>query len=126
MYHHHIYGDRLFHTRSNGYGTSVELFGSTENGEIPMSLMNIALASCVTMCVQSFWKHTFGDNQARIETSIDYEEGGFYLNVTLPALLTQHLENALRDFVAQKCRVKQLLAKDVTVVIDFHYHSKGA
>lgn len=125
MYHHQIYGDRLYHTKSIGYGSSVELFGSTENGETPMSLMNIALASCITMCVQSFWKENFADTQAKIESSIDFEEGGFHVSVNLPRLLTQTLENDLRKFVDRKCRVKQLLSKDVTVVIDFHYQIKG-
>ena len=42
-----IKGDKRFHSLSEGYGAPVELFGYTEDGETPMSLVNIALASCV-------------------------------------------------------------------------------
>ena len=36
---------------------SVELFGYTENGMTPMSWVNIALATCVTMCLQSYFSN---------------------------------------------------------------------
>ncbi len=47
MYQTTIKGDKRFHSLSEGYGAPVELFGYTEDGETPMSLVNIALASCV-------------------------------------------------------------------------------
>ena len=53
MYQTTIKGDKRFHSLSEGYGAPVELFGYTDDGETPMSLVNIALASCVTMCLQS-------------------------------------------------------------------------
>lgn len=49
MYQITIKGDKRFHSLSEGYGSPVELFGYTEYGETPVSLVNIALASCVTM-----------------------------------------------------------------------------
>lgn len=55
MYQTTIKGDKRFHSLSEGYGAPVELFGYTEDGETPMSLVNIALASCVTMCLQSYF-----------------------------------------------------------------------
>lgn len=51
MYQTTIKGDKPYHFLSKGYGAPVELFGYTEDGETPMSLVNIALASCVTMCL---------------------------------------------------------------------------
>ena len=42
MYQTTIKGDKRFHSLSEGYGAPVELFGYTEDGETPMSLVNIA------------------------------------------------------------------------------------
>lgn len=39
MYQTTIKGDKRFHSLSEGYGAPVELFGYTEDGETPMSLL---------------------------------------------------------------------------------------
>ena len=44
MYQTKITGNRLYHTVSKGYGDSVTLFGKTDQGETPMSLLVIALS----------------------------------------------------------------------------------
>lgn len=56
MYQTKISGDTYFHAQSEGYGKSIELFWETKDGDTPMSLMTIALGSCVTMCLQSYFK----------------------------------------------------------------------
>ncbi|EHI69653.1 hypothetical protein ACVRY7_04935 [Streptococcus ictaluri] len=51
MYKSTIKGQGLYQTRTEGYGEAIDLFGTTDRGETPMSLMLIALSSCITMCV---------------------------------------------------------------------------
>ena len=68
MYQTTIKGDKRFHSLSEGYGAPVELFGYTEDGETPMSLVNIALASCVTMCLQSYFAKYQGIEELAIPT----------------------------------------------------------
>ena len=69
MYQTTIKGDKRFHSLSEGYGAPVELFGYTEDGETPMSLVNIALASCLTMCLQSYFAKYQGIEELAIHPS---------------------------------------------------------
>ena len=41
MYQTTVKGDKRFHSLSEGYGAPVELFGYTDDGETPMSLVNM-------------------------------------------------------------------------------------
>ena len=58
---------------------SVELFGYTEDGMTPMSWVNIALASCVTMCLQSYFAKYQGIEELAIQVYSNYEEDHFTL-----------------------------------------------
>ncbi|CYU81956.1 OsmC-like protein [Streptococcus suis] len=51
MYQTTVKGEGLFQALSQGYGEPVRAFGVTEQGETPVSLVNIGLAACITMCV---------------------------------------------------------------------------
>lgn len=115
MYQTKIIGDSLYHATSAGYGQGIELFGAVENGETPMSLVNIALASCVTMCVQGyFWKeHKL--NKVAIETDCQYEEGVFQLQVAIDYPLTPTLKEEILAYAAEFCRVKKLFREDILV-----------
>ena len=102
MYQTTIKGDKRFHSLSEGYGAPVELFGYTEDGETPMSLVNIALASCVTMCLQSYFAKYQGIEE---------------LAIHLPEDLILEKEQELLAFVDDFCRVKKLFREDIQVDI---------
>ena len=99
MYQTTIKGDKRFHSLSEGYGAPVELFGYTEDGETPMSLVNIALASCVTMCLQSYFAKYQGIEELAIQVDSNYEEGHFTLAIHLPENLILENEQELLAFV---------------------------
>ena len=115
MYRTTIKGDKLYHTLSDGYGASVELFGYTEDGETPMSLVNIALASCVTMCAQSYFAKVEGIQELPITVDATYEDEAFILMMKLPMVLDSEKEAALLAYVDCFCRVKQLLRQDIAI-----------
>ncbi len=121
MYQTKIKGDKLYHVVSEGYGSPVELFGAVENGETPMSLLNIALASCVTMCAQGYFKRKHGIVQMPIQVESCYANDTFQLKMTLPDPLTDEQEKELLDYVNQQCRVKKLLRTDVAIQLEITY-----
>ena len=55
MYQTTIKGDKRFHSLSEGMEHLWNFLAIRKMGETPMSLVNIALASCVTMCLQSYF-----------------------------------------------------------------------
>lgn len=120
MYQTRISGDRLYHAQSQGYGQPVETFGRTEEGETPMSLVNIALASCVTMCVQGYFAKKWGQAQLPIRLTSDYEAERFSLKLILDFPLDGASEKELLDYVEEHCRVKALLKETIAfdLVVD--------
>ncbi|MGT2895491.1 OsmC family protein [Streptococcus entericus] len=119
MYQTIVKGNRLFQATSTGYGEPITTFGTTEQGETPVSLVVVALASCVTMCVQGYFARRQGKKDLPVEVSASYSETGFDLNVTLAEPITPDLETELEAYIADKCRVKQLLHPDLMVNIRF-------
>ena len=105
MYQTTVKGDKRFHSLSEGYGAPVELFGYTDDGETPMSLVNIALASCVTMCLQSYFAKYQGIEELAIQVDSNYED------------LILENEQELLAFVDDFCRVKKLFREDIQVDI---------
>ncbi|WP_423105230.1 OsmC family protein [Avibacterium avium] len=119
MYQTEIRGDYLYHTKSKGYGAEIELFGVTDDGETPMSLLNIALASCVTMCVQSYFKTYEKMDELSLKTESHYDDRTFIITVHMKVQLSRQEQDQLIAFIKQKCRVSKLLAPDVAIKIDF-------
>lgn len=119
MYDTRVEGQGLFEVTSQGYGQPITTFGMTDKGETPMSLVNIALASCVTMCVQGYFAKWQSRKDIRIATDSSYREGHFSLTVLLEEKLTAELEAEVRAYVAERCRVKQLFREELTVQISF-------
>lgn len=119
MYDTRVEGQGLFEVTSQGYGQPVTTFAVTDKGETPMSLVNIALASCVTMCVQGYFAKWQSRKDLRIATDSSYREGHFTLTVQLEEELTPQLEAEVRAYVAERCRVKQLFREDLVVQINF-------
>ncbi|WP_203264487.1 OsmC family protein [Streptococcus uberis] len=118
MYQTEISGDYLYHTTSKGYGSSVELFGLTEDGETPMSLLNIALASCVTMCLQSYFNLYHKISEMPVKVNAIYDNRAFQLTIRLQNEIDKDEKEKIVAFVKRKCRVSQLLADDVSLMIN--------
>lgn len=119
MYQTEISGDYLYHTTSKGYGSSVELFGVTEDGETPMSLLNIALASCVTMCLQSYFNLYHKISEMPVKVNAIYDNRAFQLTIRLQNEIDKDEKEKIVAFVKRKYRVSQLLADDVSLMINF-------
>ncbi|HFR3504323.1 TPA: OsmC family peroxiredoxin [Streptococcus suis] len=75
MYQTTVKGEGLFQALSQGYGEPVRTFGVTEKGETPVSLVNIGLAACVTMCVQGYYASQEGNKTmpVQVESRLDNE-----------------------------------------------------
>lgn len=113
MYQTKVKGDRLYHTVSEGYGQSVELFGFTKDGETPMSLVNIALAACVTMCVQGYFARFHQETVLASLVDSTYDEGNFNLKFGIAHELDEDMKAAILTYIDQQCRVKKILREDL-------------
>lgn len=116
MYQSRVMGQGLFEACSQGYGQAIETFGETARGETPMSLVNIALASCVTMCVQGYFakRHDHQANAVLVDATYD-EAVGFDLCISLPEGLPAFEVAELEAYILTNCRVKALLRPDLDV-----------
>ena len=119
MYQTEIKGDRLYHAQSSGYGQPVETFGQTQDGETPMSLVNIALASCVTMCIQGYFAKHHQLTELPITVESHYENKKFTLLLRMDDALTEEMKSALLTYIDDNCRFKQLLRQDLDYQISF-------
>lgn len=117
MYQTKIKGDKLYHSVSEGYGKSVELFGFSKDGETPMSLVNIALASCVTMCIQGYFARFHQETVVASVVDSTYDEGHFKLLVGIAHVLDNTMREEILAYVDEQCRVKKMLRDDLTYEI---------
>ncbi|AKB98113.1 MAG: OsmC family protein [Streptococcus thermophilus] len=95
----------------------MELFGYTEDGMTPMSWVNIALASCVTMCLQSYFSNYQEIEELAIQVDSSYEEGHFKLDIHLPKDLNSDNEQEILSFLDTYCRAKNFFREDIDVDI---------
>lgn len=119
MYETSVKGDKLFQVTASGYGQPITTFGVTDKGETPMSLVVIALASCITMCVQGYFARIIGQKDLFIEVSATYEESCFNVLIQLDEALTVDRQTELEAYIADKCRVKQLFKEAIDVKMTF-------
>lgn len=119
MYQTKIKGDRLYHASAEGYGQSIETFGQISDGETPMSLVNVALGSCVTMCVQGYFTKFHHQPKILMNISSCYEDGCFRLELDIDYPLTSQIEAEILAYINEKCRVKQILGQDLAYDISF-------
>ncbi|CAM2751579.1 putative ribosomal protein [Streptococcus acidominimus] len=113
MYQTKVKGDKLYHTVSEGYGQSVELFGFTKDGETPMSLVNIALAACVTMCVQGYFARFHQETVLASLVDSTYDEGNFKVTISVAHKLDEDMKVAILAYIDEQCRVKKILREDL-------------
>ena len=82
-----------------------------------MSLVNIALASCVTMCLQSYFAKYQGIEELAIQVDSNYEEGHFTLAIHLPEDLILENEQELLAFVIIIVEWKKLFREDIRLIL---------
>ncbi|MFU2164737.1 OsmC family peroxiredoxin [Streptococcus pluranimalium] len=112
-----IKGDRLYHAISEGYGAPIELFGFTKEGETPMSLVTIALTSCITMCVQGYFTRFHQKKMVAILADTSYDDGVFKVQVRIAHALDQTMVSEILAYVDEQCRVKKILRDDLVYEI---------
>lgn len=119
MYQTKISGQGLFKAQSKGYGQPVETFGSVDQGETPVSLLVIALASCVTMCVQGYFAKIEAKPDMQVTVSCQYEDNQFSFQIKLTETLLPDRKEAILTYIDERCRVKELLRSDLTYDFSF-------
>ncbi|HFI0644693.1 TPA: OsmC family protein [Streptococcus suis] len=119
MYQTTVSGESLFQAISQGYGEPVRTFGVTDKGETPVSLVNIGLASCVTMCVQGYYASQEGNKTMPVQVACQLEDRKFELKIALAEQVSAEKQAAILAYVDQKCRVKALLSDDINYHIEF-------
>lgn len=121
MYQTSVKGEGLFQVRSQGYGDPIRTFGVAEQGETPVSLLNIALASCVAMCVQGYYARIEGDKTmpVRVDSQLNLIDKSCQLCIFIGESLSAQKEEAILAYIAEKCKVKALLRDDMDVHFQF-------
>ncbi|MGV3011038.1 OsmC family protein [Streptococcus thoraltensis] len=109
-----VKGDKLYHSVSEGYGAPIELFGFPKDGETPMSLVNIALASCVTMCVQGYFARFHQETVVASLVDSSYDEGNFKVLIGIDRSLDDKIIGEILAYIDEQCRVKRILRDDLT------------
>ncbi|HFH9837439.1 TPA: OsmC family peroxiredoxin [Streptococcus suis] len=123
MYQTIVKGEKLFQAVSQGYGEPVRTFGVTEQGETPVSLVNIGLAACVTMCVQGYYASQEGNKTMPVQVSSQLNNRNLVLNIGLTETISQEKKEAILAYVEQKCKVKALLSD--TLQYEFSFYQLG-
>ncbi|WP_170242139.1 OsmC family protein [Streptococcus suis] len=119
MYQTIVKGDALFQATSAGYGNPITSFGLTERGETPVSLVNIALAACVTMCVQGYYASQENNKTMPVQVESQLENDRFDLTIAIAEAVSSEKQAAILAYVDKKCNVKVLLREDLTINTTF-------
>lgn len=119
MYQTIVKGDALFQATSAGYGNPITSFGLTEKGETPVSLVNIALAACVTMCVQGYYASQENNKTIPVQVESQLENDRFDLTIAIAEAVSSEKQAAILTYVDKKCNVKVLLREDLTINTTF-------
>ncbi|HFH9921427.1 TPA: OsmC family protein [Streptococcus suis] len=119
MYQTKVKGDALFQATSAGYGNPITSFGVTEKGETPVSLVNIALAACVTMCVQGYYASQENNKTMSVQVESQLENDRFDLTIAIAEAVSSEKQAAILSYVDKKCNVKVLLREDLTINTSF-------
>ncbi|HFI0304306.1 TPA: OsmC family protein [Streptococcus suis] len=119
MYQTKVKGDALFQATSVGYGNPITSFGVTEKGETPVSLVNIALAACVTMCVQGYYASQENNKTMPVQVESQLENDRFDLTIAIAEAVSSEKQAAILAYVDKKCNVKVLLREDLTINTSF-------
>lgn len=119
MYQTTVSGEGLFQAISQGYGEPIRTFGVTEKGETPVSLVNIGLAACVTMCVQGYYASQEGNKTMPVQVESRLDNQRFEVLIGIGESVSAQKQKEILAYVDQKCRVKALLSDDISYHIAF-------
>ncbi|HFU4218831.1 TPA: OsmC family peroxiredoxin [Streptococcus suis] len=119
MYQTTVKGEGLFQALSQGYGEPVRTFGVTEKGETPVSLVNIGLAACITMCVQGYYASQEGNKTMPVQVESRLDNQRFEVLIGIGESVSAQKQKEILAYVDQKCRVKALLSDDISYHIEF-------
>ena len=119
MYQTTVKGESLFQAVSQGYGEPIRTFGVTEKGETPVSLVNIGLAACVTMCVQGYYASQENNKTMPVQVESQLENDRFDLTIAIAEAVSSEKQAAILSYVDKKCNVKVLLREDLTINTSF-------
>ncbi|HFI0140613.1 TPA: OsmC family protein [Streptococcus suis] len=100
-------------------GDPITSFGVTEKGETPVSLVNIALAACVTMCVQGYYASQENNKTMPVQVESQLENDRFDLTIAIAEAVSSEKQAAILAYVDKKCNVKVLLREDLTINTSF-------
>ncbi len=121
MYQTRLYSEEMFQMTTDSYGDPITIYGHTNDGDSPVSLLVNALGACISMCVQSFYAHRLSKTNLSIETDVKLTDNvDFMICLTLETdhRLTDSQEKELFLFIDNYCKVKKLLSSDLS----FHYN----
>lgn len=119
MYQTTVIGEGLFQALSQGYGEPVRTFGVTEKGETPVSLVNIGLAACITMCVQGYYASQEGNKAMPVQVESRLDNQRFEVLIGIGESVSAQKQKEILAYVDQKCRVKALLRDDISYHVEF-------
>lgn len=119
MYQTTVKGEGLFQALSQGYGEPVRTFGVTEKGETPVSLVNIGLAACITMCVQGYYASQEGNKTMPVQVESRLDNQRFEVLIGIGESVSAQKQKEILAYVDQKCRVKALLRDDISYHVEF-------
>ncbi len=108
MYQTTVKGEGLFQAVSQGYGEPVHTFGVTEQGETPVSLVNIGLAACVTMCVQGYYASQEGNKTMPVQVESRLDNQHFEVLIGIGESVSAQKQKEILAYVEKKCKVKDL------------------
>ncbi|MGT2928638.1 OsmC family protein [Streptococcus dentasini] len=88
---------------------------------ITVSLLNVALASCVTMCIQGYFKRyeNIDSLPIRVKSDLDYDAGRFALELDIDRNLTNQDRSDIVAYINEKCRVSKLLRENIALEFTF-------
>ncbi len=119
MYQTIVKGKRLFQTSSQGYGDPITTFSVTDQGETPVSLVNIALAACVAMCIQGYYASQEGNKTMSVQVESQLENQHSRLNIGIGEEVALEKQKEILAYIEQKCKVKALLKEDLMIETRF-------
>lgn len=119
MYQTTVKGEGLFQALSQGYGEPVRTFGVTEKGETLVSLVNIGLAACITMCVQGYYASQEGNKTMPVQVESRLDNQRFEVLIGIGESVSAQKQKEILAYVDQKCRVKALLRDDISYHVEF-------
>ena len=120
MYQTTVKGKGLFQAISQGYGEPVHTFGVTEKGETPVSLVNIGLAACVTMCVQGYYASKEGNKTMPVQVESRLDNEHIEVWVGSGEEVSSEKQEKILAYVEQKCKVKALLKESIIFEAKFY------